>query len=114
MNLLPKKLECDESFVIGKFSFFFFCFSLNYVPAISYCSKGKRVCQGQPCYVPSTTATPVMIRTTAVPVSNTTIPEMGISTCRTGWSQWINTHHPKEGGDRNDIEPIPDRLNPVI
>ena len=81
---------------------------------ISYCSKGKRVCQGQPCYIPSTTVTPVTIRTTtAVPVLNTTIPEMGISTCRTGWSQWINTHHPKEGGNRNDIEPIPDRLNPV-
>jgi hypothetical protein len=56
----------------------------------------------------------VTIRTTAVPVSNTTIPEMGISTCRTGWSEWINTHHPKEGGNRNDVEPIPNRLNPVF
>lgn len=38
---------------------------------------------------------------------------MGISACRTGWSEWINTHHPKDGGSRNDVEPIPDRLNPV-
>ena len=65
------------------------------------------MCQGQPCYVASTTAPPV-IRTT------TPTREMDlIAACRTGWSDWFNTHQPKDGADPNDIEPIPDRLNPV-
>lgn len=76
----------------------------------SYCSKGKRVCQGQPCYVASTTPVPV----TRPTLSTTTAREMSASTCRTSWSDWINSQHPKEGGDVNDFEPIPDQLHPVF
>lgn len=77
----------------------------------SYCSKGKRVCQGQPCYAGTTTTT----TTTPMPVIRTTTAGMSsTSACRTGWSDWINTNHPKEGGDAKDVEPIPNRVQPVV
>ena len=71
---------------------------------ISYCSKGKRVCQGQPCY---TSASPTTT------VRTTPAREVATASCRTGWSDWINTHTPKAGADPRDYEPIPRQLNPV-
>ena len=71
----------------------------------SYCSKGKSICQGQPC---ATEMTPTPIPTGTV--DHTT----DASTCRHGWSQWFNAHHPTAGVEPFDVELIPNLLELVI
>ena len=62
----------------------------------SYCSKGKKVCQGQPCLVITPATTPLPPTTTG-----------RLSTCRTGWSDWFNSHQPQSDADLFDVEPLP-------
>ncbi len=88
----------------------------------SYCSKGKRICQGKPC-TPKLNTTTTISTTTSIPVTKpsgelkilttTPAPFPGTASCRTGWSNWMNTHQPGKGNP-NDYEFILDYVNPVL
>ncbi len=86
----------------------------------SFCSKGKKVCQGQPCVKisPTTTTTTTTTMTTTTPPTPTTPtttpappsePATVVVTtgCRSGWSRWFNSHQPQPGGASMDVEPLP-------
>ena len=79
----------------------------------SYCSRGKKICQGQPC-VTATLTTPTVPIIPATPAVATKPGPSPLLRCRTGWSQWFNSHHPQKGADAFDVQPIPSSSDAVL
>lgn len=64
-----------------------------------FCSRGKVICQGQPC--------------TTTPLPITTVPMEEQSECISGWTAWINKDLPVKGKKVSDVEPLPTTLDLV-
>lgn len=59
---------------------------------LSYCSRHKKSCTGQPCTSPS----PTTFAADDEPMQ-----------CVSGWSEWISSDHPIPGKKDSDLELLP-------
>ncbi|KAK4875849.1 hypothetical protein RN001_012271 [Aquatica leii] len=65
-----------------------------------YCSRGNKVCQGQPC----TTLPP-----TTKQILTTSMPQIQEMKCTPGWTAWINENR-ENGPKESDFEPLPNTI----